>query len=93
MKKFNIAGSLLGAGGIVVLGFQTIAAIMHTDNLWKDLTLSTATDHRVDGFIEMLPFEYLENSLIYLARDLPLYQLLIASGVICFIIGSFLRRP
>ena len=92
MNKFNIAGSLLGAGGVVVLGFQTIAAMMHTDNLWKCLTLSTATDHQVDGFIEMLPFEYLQNCLIYLVRDLPLYQLLVASGVICFILGFFSRR-
>ena len=82
----------MGAGGVVVLGFQSIAAMMHTDNLWKDLTLSTATAHRIDGFIEMLPFEYLQNSLLYLAQDLPLYQLLVALGAIFFILGSFSRR-
>ena len=43
MKKFNLAGSILGAGGVIVLGFQAIAALMNTDNIWSDLTLSTAT--------------------------------------------------
>jgi hypothetical protein len=92
MKKFNLAGSVLGAGGVLVLGFQAIAALMHTDNFWNDLSLSTATALDLDRYINMVPFESLQNGLVYLVRDLPLYQLLVASGVICFIIASFSRR-
>lgn len=92
MKKFNLVGFILVAGGVLVLGFQAIAALMHTDNFWNDLTLSTAMPLDLDRYIQMIPFESLQIGLDYLALDLPLYQLLVALGVICFIIGSFSRR-
>ena len=92
MKKFNLAGCFLGAGGVLVLGFQAIAALMNADNFWSDLTLSTVTALDLDRYIQMVPFAPLQNGFVYLARDLPLYQLLAASGVICFVFGSFSRR-
>lgn len=92
MKKFNLAGSILVAGSILILGFQAIAALMSTDNYWNNLTLSTVTAFDMDRYIQVVPFESLQNGLVFLAQDLPLYQLLVASGAICFILGSFSRR-
>lgn len=92
MNKFTLTGSALGGGGVIVFGFQAISSIMHTKNIWNDLTLASVTDHRIDTIIEMVPFESLLNGLNYLAQDLPLYQLLLGSGVLLFFIGSFLKK-
>ena len=92
MNKLTLSGYALGAGGAVVLGFQAIASIMHTENIWNNLTLASVTDHGIDTIIEMVPFESLVNGLNYLASDLPLYQLLLGSGVVFCLLGSFFKK-
>jgi len=92
MNIFTLTGYAFWAGSILVLIFQAIASIMHTGNVWKNHTLASLSGDTIGSIIKAVPFEFLEGWLLYLANDLPLYQLLLASGVFFFVMGSFSRK-
>lgn len=92
MNIFTFTGYAFWAGSVVVLIFQAIASIMHTGNVWKNHTLASLSGDTIGALIQAVPFEFLEKKLYYLVNDLPLYQLLLAAGVLFFVMGSFSRK-
>jgi hypothetical protein len=80
------------AGGAGVLGFQAISALMHRDNLWNPLTLAGCAGDWVAELVEGLPEGLVQDRLMFLVSDLPLYQLLLGLGVVLIVLGAVFRR-
>ncbi len=84
------------AGGILVLLFQGVSALMAESapglgggSKWARITLGGLTDGALDQYIVKVPYKPLVNALDYTSNTLELFILLIIIGVICFIIGGF----
>ncbi|MCP4119648.1 MAG: hypothetical protein GY737_30460 [Desulfobacteraceae bacterium] len=92
MNTSTLTGLALGAGGAGVFGYQALSSLMDKENAWQDLTLATVTNDRVAGIVEAMPSGFMEKGLHYLAYDLPLYQLLLAAGVVFILFGAVFRK-
>ncbi len=92
MNVCNVIGTASWAGSAAIFGFQTLSSLMHKDNAWQVFTLfdigNGPVDYIADRLSEGVILEYYE----YLAYDLPLYQLLLAVGLIFFVLGCFSRK-
>jgi len=92
MNKYTILGCLCWLGSFVLLGFQGISSLMSTDEVaWKSLNLLDAVGSNNFTWIDGISIGIVQNSVDYVVT-MPLFLLLIALGVIFFILNAFLGK-
>ncbi|MBT3311730.1 MAG: hypothetical protein HN737_11125 [Desulfobacterales bacterium] len=92
MGKYTILGCLCWLGGFVLLGFQGISSVMNPGEVvWKSLNLLDAVGSKNFTWIDSISIGFIQNSVDYVVT-MPLFLLLIALGVIFFILNAFLGR-
>ena len=92
MNRFNILGLIgVGAGGIMVL-FEAIASMMNPGEVvFKSSSLVDLMGENAFLWIDNISVAFLQNAFNGLVT-LPTWILLVALGVICFIIGGLTSR-
>ena len=93
---FTRFGFISFAGGILVLLFQSVSALMAESapglgdaSKWSSITLGSITNGALDQYINKIPSEAIISALDYTANTLEFFLLLGIIGIICFIIGGF----
>lgn len=86
VTKTGIA-SWIAALAIIV--FKGITGLMEKEMFWTHFTLSTILGDFSEKVIDSLPFARVRVMADILIYDIEIYILLIALGIICFIIGAF----
>jgi hypothetical protein len=86
MSRYYLLGGLSIIGGVVMVLFQAVASMMTAgDMVWKKLSLAGVVNAGYLGWVEGIsPLEYIVA--------MPLYILLIAVGVILFIVGAIVQK-
>ena len=86
MGKYTILGCLCWLGSFVLLGFQGISSVMSADEVvWKSLNLLDVVGSKNFTWIDSISIGFIQNSVDYVVT-MPLFLLLIALGVIFFIL-------
>ena len=92
MGKYTILGCICWLGSFVLLGFQGISSVMSTDKVvWKSLNLLDVAGSDKFTWIDGISIGFVQNSVDYVVT-MPLFALLLALGVIFFILNAFLGR-
>jgi hypothetical protein len=91
MSKLTIAGLLTTLSGLVILGFQSISSLMGTEEVWKSLSLRDVLDGGQLGWIDQVALLGVDRGLDYLV-SMPLFALLVASGVLLLVVGGFVAK-
>lgn len=91
MSKLTIIGLLTTLSGLVVLGFQAISSLMGTEEVWKSLSLRDVLDNGQLDWINQVALFGIDQGLNYLVA-MPLFALLVASGVIVLLISGFVSK-
>ncbi len=92
MNKYTLIGIVSCLGGICTYGFQGLKGLMDKNNVWENIALVDISEDLIYGISDALPFEFLQQGFDFLAIDLPLYQLLLAIGVLFLLLGSFFKQ-
>ncbi len=90
MSKFTLLGIVSWVGGFLLLGFQGISSLMHTEGTWQTMNLLDVAEPEQLAWIQSLPFEVLRRSVDYLT-EMPLFLLLFCLGVIFLVLGALKR--
>ncbi len=89
--KLTTLGLLSCACGLLLLGFQALSSLMHTENVWKQISIISISDSKYFTWIDSASWFGLEKIAAYLVT-MPLFLLLIAIGVLLLIIGGLKGR-
>jgi len=89
MNKLNLTGFLMLFGGVATLVYQGVASMMY-EGVWKMLTLANTIDEKQLAFINGISTQFIQNAANYIVHT-PLYILFICVGVLCFILGMFIK--
>lgn len=89
MAKLTLIGVLLCVSGVVLLGFQSISAVMGTEGKWESLSLVDLLDEKVLAWIDQVPISGLQDILAS-AAEIPLFVLLIGTGILFFVLEYFI---
>ncbi|MFH1156561.1 MAG: hypothetical protein V1793_22380 [Pseudomonadota bacterium] len=92
MKLVTGTGFAAVLGGLGTLGFQSLSALMNQNNVWQQITLGKCAGDWVDKVVGYIPVGTIRDHVLYMANDLPLYQLLLGLGIILVVLGALLRR-
>ena len=91
MTKFSLMGIILCVAAGVLLGFQTLSALMGTDGGWKSMKLVTVFDQKHFAWIDKTSFFGLERVPEYIV-NMPLFMLLFCIGVLFFVLEYFFGK-
>ncbi len=89
MNKLNLTGFLMLFGSVGTLVYQGVASMMY-EGSWKMLTLANTIDEKNLAFISGISTQFIQNAAKYII-DTPIFILCIAVGVLCFILGMFVK--
>ena len=85
--KFSTLGLLSCACGLLLLGFQGLSALMHTENVWKQISITSILEPKYFTWMDSASWFGVEKIAAYLVT-MPLFLLLIGIGVVLLIIGG-----
>lgn len=89
LTKIGI-GSLIA--GVFTAIFAGISGLMEKKNYWVDLTLSKVFgEDATESFITFTSSETIQNILDSFMYELPVFALLLATGIICLVFGLFVK--
>ena len=92
MSRFNLLGIIFTLGGIVMVIFQSISAMMTSGEIvWKSKTLISTFGEDAFTWIDGISISVLQNLANTLVNT-QIYILLIGLGVIFFIAGMILKK-
>ncbi|MFC1814436.1 hypothetical protein ACFL0M_00540 [Thermodesulfobacteriota bacterium] len=91
MTKFTLIGLLSCLGGGLLLGFQALSSIMHTEGTWKILNLIGVVGEKHFTWLEGASFFGLEKMADYIV-NMPLFVLLFCIGGLFLVLGYFFGR-
>ncbi len=91
MSKFTLIGILSCLGGLFLIVFQAISALVKTNDVWKRINLVDITGLSPFEGIRSVAFLGIGHRVDYVVH-MPLFLLLLIFGGICFIIGMLLGR-
>ncbi len=89
MNKLNLTGFLMLFGSVCTLVYQGVASMMY-EGQWKMLTLANTIDEKHLAFINGISTQFLQHAANYTIHT-PLYILFVCVGVLCFILGMFVK--
>ncbi|MDM8543966.1 hypothetical protein QUF90_23065 [Desulfococcaceae bacterium HSG9] len=89
MNKLNLAGFLMLFGSVATIVYQGISSMMYK-GAWKMLTLANTIDEKNLAFINGISTQFVQNAAKFII-DVHLYILFICVGVLCFILGIFIK--
>jgi len=89
MNKLNLAGFLMLFASVATLVYQGVASMMFKGS-WKMLTLANTIDEKNLAFINGISTQFIQNAANTIVHA-PLYILCICVGVLCFILGMFVK--
>jgi len=89
MNKLNLAGFLMLFASAATLVYQGVASMMYQGQ-WKMLTLANTIDEKNLAFINGISTQFIQHAAKYIINT-PLFILCIAVGVLCFILGVFVK--
>ena len=92
INKFTLLGLLSWIGGLGIFIFQGIALAMEKDSQWTTLFLGNLTGNSLDGFVDKIPMEALQDGVKFMMYDMPFYQLLLVVGVVFVGLGMCFRN-
>jgi len=88
MSKYNIAGFVLCIGGLLLVLFQSLSAIMTPGDVAStSLTIVDVVDAQHFSWIDGTSLNSLQKAAKFIVT-MPLYILLICCGVLSFIAGA-----
>jgi hypothetical protein len=91
MSRFTIFSLLVIVAGLLLLGFQSLQALMQVEITWKEITLEgLMTPEQVQWF-ESLSWAVLRKAATYILAA-PLYALLLVSGVVLLIASGIFGK-
>lgn len=89
MNKLNLTGFLMLFASVGTLVYQGVASMMFKGS-WKMLTIANSIDEKNLAFINGISTQYIQNAANYIIQT-PLFILFICIGVLCFILGMFVK--
>jgi len=92
MNKWTLFGILSWLVSFCVYGYQGLKGLMDKDNVWGNITIWDITGDFIVDFSDHIPFGSLQRGYEYVVMDLPLYQFMLAMGLVLLIVGSFSRK-
>jgi hypothetical protein len=89
MSKATILSLILIAAGLLLLGFQSIQALMGTEIVWKEITLKELMQPEQVNWFGSISWTLLRDGTTYVL-EAPLYAvLLVTGGVLLIASGIF----
>lgn len=92
MNKYTFLGILSWITSGCFLGFQGIKSLMNNNYVWHNVTLRDSGNHYIQNLPSYIHVETVHNGLKFLINDFPLYQMLLAVGLIFFIFDGLFRK-
>ncbi|MDM8556908.1 hypothetical protein QUF75_19450 [Desulfococcaceae bacterium HSG7] len=89
MNKLTLTGLVMLFGSMATIVYQGVASMMYK-GAWKMLTLANTIDEKHLAFINGISTQFVQNAAKFII-DVHLYILFICVGVICFILGMFIK--
>ncbi len=89
MNKLNLAGFVSLFASVATLVYQGVASMMYQGS-WKMLTLANTIDEKNLAFINGISTQFIQSAARYIVET-PLFILFICIGVLCFILGMFVK--
>jgi uncharacterized membrane protein len=89
MNKLNLAGFLMLFCSVATIVYQGVASMMY-EGAWKMLTLANTVDEKDLAFINGISTQIVQNAANYIVHT-PIFILFICVGVLCFIMGIFVK--
>jgi len=92
MSKYNIFGGILCLGGLLLILFQAVSSIMTPGEIvWKSLSIVDVVDAEHFKWIDTISWSSIQKTTKYIVT-MPLYLLLICTGILSFIIGVLVKK-
>jgi hypothetical protein len=91
MSKFTILSLMLIVCGLLLLGFQSLQALMGTEIVWKEVTLVGLLKPEHAEWVRTISWHLLNRGANYLI-NLPLYILLLSVGGIMLILSGIIGK-
>jgi hypothetical protein len=88
MSKITLLGILCLVVGCLLLGFQAISLVMGTDAAWEAVTFYDILTPELADVADNMPWSSLQDATDYMVT-IPLYIIMLCSGVVLLIAGSF----
>ena len=90
MNKFTIMGLLSWGASLLLLGFQGISSLMGTEGEWESLTLEDLLEVQYLDWIDGMKEGLLQSAADYVVT-MPLFILLLAVGLVFFVVSAFIK--
>jgi len=91
MSKLTIFSLILMAAGLLLVGFQSLQALMETDIVWKEITLKGLMRAEHVHWFESIPWSMLREGAIYVLVA-PLYAVLLVTGAVLLIASGIFGK-
>lgn len=92
MKLSTFLGAASWAGAAGLFGYQSLRSLMQKDNVWNEIVLKDAGLDFINSLPDSLPVESMKETAAFIINDLPLYQFLLATGLVLLIIGALFKK-
>jgi hypothetical protein len=92
MSKYYLVGGILCICGLVLVGFQAISSMMTPGEIvWKSLSLVDVVNPAYLKWVQSISWNGLQKIVHYIIT-MPLYLLLLATGIFSFIVGGLVDK-
>jgi hypothetical protein len=91
MSRLTLFSLILIASGLLLLGFQSIQALMGVEIVWKEITLEGLMSADHVQWVQSLSWSLLRKAAVYVIAA-PLYAVLLAAGVVLLIASGIFSR-
>jgi len=81
MSRMTIFSLIVIVAGLLLLGFQSLQALMQVEITWKEITLEGLMKPEQVQWFESISWAVLRNVAIYILAA-PIYALLLVSGAV-----------
>ena len=90
MNKATFVGLLCWLGSLLLLLFQAVSSVMGEGERWENLAMVDFAPASAFSWIDNIETDMIYNACDYLVT-MPLFILLLAVGIVFFIINAFLK--
>ena len=91
MSKFTIFSLILVAAGLLLLGFQSLQALMGTEIVWEEITIEQLLHPEHFQWFESLSWSLLRRGALYVLTA-PLYAVLLVSGGVLLVASGIFGK-
>ncbi len=91
MSRFTIFSLIVIVAGLLLLGFQSLQALMQVEITWQEITLEGLMKPEQVQWFESLSWAVLRKAATYILAA-PLYALLLVSGVVLLIASGIFGK-